>query len=194
MARSRFYNKKKGNIILLALMLLMVTVAYATLKTDLTINGTTKVKNPTWNIIWQNPRVTEGSIINTLPTVSNLSTTATYSVELDKPGDYYEFTIEAKNTGTIDAMVDTISNKTYELDGTTPKEIPIYVTYRLTYSDGTAIQKNHKLAAGAAEVYKVRVEFTKDITAAQLPQNIDDFQFKFEVNYVQADNNAIVRS
>ena len=109
-----------------------------------------------------------------------------YSITLSEPGEFYEFTVDAKNEGTIDGMINVVSNKTYESNGTTEKSLPEYLTYSVTYSDGKTIAPKQLLKAGTTEKYKVRVEF-KDVAADKLPAQEETIKFKFSVEYVQAD-------
>lgn len=39
----------------------------------------------------------------------------------------------------------------------------------------------------------MRIEYKKDITVDQIPSNVESLVFKFNVNYVQSDSNAVVR-
>ena len=187
-------NKKKGTIILV-LLLLGITLGYAALSSNLNINGSTSLNNATWSIIWDNVEVSTGSVKDTsvvqaAQITNTQKTLVEYSIILSKPGDYYEFTVDAKNEGSIDAMVDVISNKTYESNGTTEKPLPSYLNYTVTYSDGVEIAPNHLLESGKTEKYKVRVEYKKDIEASQLPTEAETIKFKFSVTYIQADNTA----
>ena len=97
--------------------------------------------------------------------------------------------MDAKNEGTIDGMINVVSNKTYESNGTTEKALPEYLTYSVTYSDGKSIAPKQLLKAGSTEKYKVRVEF-KDVAADKLPSSEETIKFKFSVDYVQADDTA----
>ncbi len=187
-------NKKKNSIILLVLLLLGITLGYSLLSSNLNISSTTGLSNNTWNIHWSNLAVTNGSVTGTQVTtpaaIKTGDTEVEYSITLSTPGDYYEFTVDAVNEGSIDAMIESFSNKTYESNGTTEKTLPTYLNYSVTYSDGIALAPKQKLAANTTEKIKVRVEFKKDIEANQLPTTADTIVFKFNVTYAQADNTA----
>ena len=186
---------KKAKIrakLLLLLLILCISVGYAVLQSDLTINGTAGINNPTWDIHWENVSVTAGSVTGTNvtspATIDSAKTTVSYSIKLPKPGDFYEFTVDAVNDGTIDAMIDTIS---YKMNGTEISTLPAYLNYSITYSDGSSLQANQELKASASETYKVRVEFKKDITNEQLPESIQTLNLSFTVNYKQATDAAV---
>ena len=77
--------------------------------------------------------------------------------------------------------------------------LPDVVRYTVTYSDGTEIEPNHLLAKKSGntptkETYKVRVEYRNDseINPSDLDSENDrQYYFKFAVEYVQADGNAV---
>ena len=193
-------NKKKSYLMLLLLLVLGVTVGYAFLSTTLNINGTTVIKDAKWNVYWDNPVVTTGSVTTTVPTIDSAKTTATYDVTLNNPKDYYEFTIDAVNAGTIDAMikVNGVSNKVYsDANRTTETTLPAAIKYTVTYADGTTIAEKHLLAkkqgnTPTRETYKVRVEYRNDeeTTAADLEAITEEttYYMTFSVEYVQAEN------
>ena len=190
-------NKKKRsnkNYLLFISLILLITIGFALLTQDLFIRGSSQLKDSKWNIHWDNIQVNSNSVSGTSVTqaaqITNTEKTLVeYSITLSKPGEFYEFTVDAKNEGTIDGMVNTVSNKVYESNGTTEKTLPAYLTYSVTYSDGKAIASKQLLSAGSTEKYKVRVEF-KDVAASQLPTQNETLKFKFEVEYVQADDSA----
>ena len=187
-------TKKETRIMAFLLLLLVITVGYALLSQTLDINGTSKIKKTTWSIIWDNVVVNSNSVSGTSVTqaaqITNTEKTLVeYSITLSEPGEFYEFTVDAKNEGTIDGMINTVSNKVYESNGTTEKTLPEYLTYSVTYNNGKPIDRYHLLSAGSTEKYKVRVEF-KDVEASLLPTQEETIKFKFSVDYVQADENA----
>ena len=187
-------TKKETRVMAFLLLLLVITVGYALLSQQLDINGTSKIKKTTWSIIWDNVQVNSNSVSGTSVTqaaqITNTEKTLVeYSITLSEPGEFYEFTVDAKNEGTIDGMVNVVSNKVYESNGTTEKTLPAYLTYSVTYSDGKTIAPKQLLKAGTTEKYKVRVEF-KDVEASLLPAQEETIKFKFSVEYVQADDSA----
>ena len=185
--------KKNRTIYILVLLLLGITLGYAYLNTTLNINGTTNITSANWNIYWDNIQFGSNNVtdVTTPATIQTGLTEVIFNVNFKEPGDTYEFTVDAVNDGTIDAMIDTFSNGVYASNGTTPKSLPDYLEYTVTYSDGVTIGQNHLLEAGETETYKVRVHYKEDITASQLPSTADNYMFKFSVTYVQANDNAV---
>ena len=185
--------KKNGTIYILVLLLLGITLGYAYLNTTLNINGTTNITSANWNIYWDNIQYGSNNVtdVTTPATIQTGLTEVTFNVNFKEPGDTYEFTVDAVNDGTIDAMISVVSNGVYASNGTTPKTLPAYLEYTVTYSDGISIAPNHLLEAGDTETYKVRVHYKEDISASQLPSTNDNYVFKFSVTYVQANDNTV---
>ena len=169
-------NKKQRKIYLYLLIILGITIGFALLSTTLFINGTANIKSNTWNIHWDSDSIEEttGSVTATTPASvtdaeeKNIS----FAVEFELPGDFYEFSADAVNEGSIDGKIETISIKFYEADGTTEidkDDLPEEITYSLTHKDGTAIAENEVIAHGGTISYKFRIGFNSEITT--LPSN-----------------------
>lgn len=177
-------NKKK---ILILLLLLGIGIGYALLNANLSIAGVATVSSNTWDIHFENVQISSGSVTGdqvTKAATIETSTSVEYSIVLNAPGDYYEFTVDAKNGGSLDAMIGSISSK---LNGQAITTLPNYLNYSITYSDDLAIEPNHALAAGAKETYKVRIEFKRDISVSDLPSEYQVLSFTFGIVYVQSD-------
>ena len=178
----------KDNIkILLIILILGLGIGYAYINSDLNINGTAQVNSANWDVHWANIQVTNGSVEASSPTISN-QTTVNYNITLNTPGDYYEFTVDAVNGGSIDAMIDTIDSK---LNGATITTLPDYLNYTVTYSDGVPLEANHQLLHNTTEKYKVRIEYRTDIELNQLPTTNQSLTLQFTVTYRQATDDAI---
>ena len=188
MRKNKFIIRKQEatkNIILL--LILIIGLGYAILQENLNITGASSLNNPTWNIHWANVQVASGSVSASTPTISN-QTTVIYSVTLNNPGDYYEFTVDAVNEGTLDAMIETINSK---LNGATITTLPDYLEYIVSYEDGVELATNHLLAANTTETYKVRIKYRDDINVNQIPTTNQTLSLEFTVKYKQADDTAI---
>ena len=187
---------RKENIKLLALaLILLLGIGFAAIATQLKIEGTLDVAKTSWNVHLENVNITPGSVTaNPAPTTDDENKNTTeiaYSMSFNKPGDFYEFTVDMVNSGTIDAMVDSVSNLLYENNGTTLKTLPAYLDSKVTYADGITIEQNHYLKVNTTEKIKVRVEFKKDISISDLPSSSSDtMKFIFKADYKQADEYA----
>ena len=177
--RNQFLRNKKSFIFLL---ILCLGVGFAFLSTQLNITGNTSVSGNKWSVYFNNVQVTDGSAdASVVPTTTgNTTTSVEYTVNLDKPGDFYEFTVDVVNAGTIDAMIDSINMTILDTD------IEKYLSYTATYLDGTELAQNDVLEANDSTTYKVRVEFKKDIEATDLNEDGVNLTLTFEVNYIQS--------
>ena len=183
-------TKKHITIAVFAILIAALAFGYAYLTTTLSINGTTDIDANNWDVYFDNVQVTDGSVSGAqeieAPTITS-DTEVEFHVNLKKPGDFYEFTIEARNDGTIDAMISSVSKKLNNAEVTT---LPSYLNYTVTYEDDIEIEDNHLLAAESLETYKIRVEFKKNISASDLPSSAQSLTLSFGVEYVQADETA----
>ena len=180
------FNIKDRKVLTLGLCLILVcvfalTIAYAALNAVLTIQGSAQVTSSNWDIHLANPKVTNGSATTTAPTITD-SKTATFSTTLTKPGDFYAFTIDVVNNGSIDAMIDSVT-KTPELSDTQKK----YLNYIVEYQNGEVITAKQLVSKNSFVRLKVKVEFKKDISASDLPTQSETLDLAFIVNYTQAD-------
>ena len=192
---------KKGKMMIGLLLLIgVIGIGYAALGANLKINGVTEITSSSWNVHFKTGSiaVTSGSVSieeNTTQQAATITnaTQVDYAVKLALPGDFYEFTVVAENTGTIDAMIDSVSSKLGTTEITTGT-LPSYIDYSVTYADGIEIAPKHLLSKNTEETYKVRIEFMKDIEANQLPGEATTLNLNFQINYVQADDTAVVVS
>ena len=183
-----FIRDRKILYIVLSIVMVSVltlTVVYAALSTTLNINGNTEVTAASWDIYLDNVELNSSSATSNVPTISN-KTTASFSTTLSKPGDFYEFTIDVVNNGSIDAMIDSVT-KTPELTDSQKK----YLNYIIEYQNGENITTKQLVAKNSFVRLKVKVEFRKDLTTADLPSTSETLDLSFKVNYVQSDETGI---
>ena len=178
------FNKDRKTLYMILSIVLVslfsLTVVYAALSVTLNINGNADVVASNWDIHLDNAKVTSGSVNGSLSITS--STTATFSTTLSNPGDYYEFSIDVVNGGTIDAMIDSIT-KTPNLTAVQAK----YLNYIVEYQNGAPIDIKQLVEKNCFVRLKIRVEFRKDITVSDLPASSEILNLAFTVNYVQSD-------
>ncbi len=195
MDKTKYKRKRELYSVLLVLILVGITIGYAALTSNLNINGTTRVSSSSWDIHFANVVVNSNSVAigtgNQAATITqNDPTEVTYNVSLSTPGDFYEFTVDAVNAGTVDGMIDGVTSKLNNTVIDNEHPLPSYLEYSVTYADGRDLYTKQKLAAGATETYKVRVEFKQDIANNELPATDQTQNFAFEVAYAQGDNTA----
>ena len=185
-------NKKKNTRLALLCLLLLIGIGFAALAAKLKINGSLDVTRTEWDVHFENVQITQGSVTaNPAPTSDDTTTTEIeYAVHFTKPGDFFEFTVDIANDGTINAMINLLSNGTYEADGTTERNLPSYLTSSITYIDGAELKPNQLITHGTSETIKVRVEYKSDVEASELPETADTVKFKLSSTFKQADSNA----
>ena len=191
--RKRSFLIKRKNIAkLLILIVLGMTVGFAAINTTLKLVGTLEVAKTTWIIEWENPSATGGVTPTSAPTVNSEDPTKVeYQVTLSDPGDYFEFTVDARNKGTIDAMITNVENVAYE--NNTQIAWPTFIENEVTYSDGTALANDHYLKAGTKESFKVKLTYKTGLKADNLPPTSKTYKFVFTLTYMQADEHATDR-
>lgn len=175
-------KKKRGlTVLVLLLLLLCITVGYSVLSTTLNITGTSTIGSASWDVHFQNVSVTSGSVTATSgPTIQTGSLSTTYTVTLPQPGDFFEFTVQVKNAGSIDAKL----NNAPTISGVSSAQ-DVYVNYSVKYSDGTTPAANDALNAGDTKTYRVRVEFDRNVNPEQLPTSNQTLNLTCSIPYVQ---------
>ncbi len=182
-------KKKNTTIIILLLLILSISIGYAILTNNLSINGSTSINNPTWDIHFENIVTNSGSVTpNTPASITNNGKTVTYAVTLNNPGEFYEFNVDVKNAGTIDGMIETVTSTVNNQPIT---NLPSYIDYFVTYSDKTEIHDNQLLAAGSKETYTVHIGFSRNINQEDLPNLAETYNLNFEFTDMQANSEAI---
>ena len=161
-------KKEKSIVILLIVAVLLMTVGFALYNQTLNINGSVTVKGKPWDVRYVSSSITptNGSVTATNPSVTD--TDFSFTVTLQKPGDFYEATVTAKNYGTVPAKLVGITMS--GVDSTNSD----YLSYTVTYNNGTTYSStasglNVAMAAGAEHPVKVRVEYLQPANASQLP-------------------------
>ena len=188
MNRGKLQINRKVLYIILCIVLISVfslTMAYAALSVTLNVAGNAEVTGSNWDVHFENPIVKSGSISNVVPDIVS-SKAVEFTVEFNMPGDFYEFTIDVVNDGTIDAMIDNI----FISSSITPEQEK-YLYGTLKYDNGNELGRNHLLKAGESLRYRFRAEFKKDVTAADLPTSSSSVDFSIELVYSQATENAV---
>lgn len=86
-----------------------------------------------------------------------------FDIVLNQPGDTYEFTMDVYNKGTIDAAVES-----YVSNNLTSQEAK-YISFALTYADGTPIQKGDSLKSKQRRKLKFVATYKNVDSADDLP-------------------------
>ena len=174
-------------IAVLAVAVLTMSVGFASFTQTLNINGNTTVSASSWNVKFATDTYAESSGSVTVDSADRTitGTSITYAVKLTKPGDFYEFTIDVKNSGTVNANLTgvTLSSLTAEQSK--------YLTYTLTYDSTPYSASASKLsvllsANGGTVPVKVRVEYIQPTNPDDLPQSEVVVPLTASLSYEQA--------
>ena len=150
-------NNKVQNILLgvLAVGLIGITVAYATLSQQLKINGTAKVASAKWDVHFANMSTGAKTGYAEIATTGKLTASGTTVSgnfgTLKAPGDSITYTFDIENAGDINAIIDTVTGGQSFTCTSATKSVADAVckdlTYSIKYTDGNAtIAKGDKLA------------------------------------------------
>ncbi len=165
-------TRKKQRIIIgtLCAVIVGLTVGYAVLSQQLNINGTSEITS-NFNILFTN--IEEGTM-NGAKTINKQitnSTTATFTIDLEKPSSSGEYLITVENRGTIDAYVESISGID-EANSIEPTDI------KFSIED---IKVNDKLPSSESKVFKVKVNW--DSNSTSIPSTNKDLTLS--INFAQ---------
>lgn len=175
--RMRYIRKKIFVFLFLFLFLLGLGVGYALVYTDLEILGIAGIKAARWDVHLDNYNLETGSVIpESNPTVTD--TSVSFAAKLTSPGDYYEFTIDVENEGTIPAVLNSLT--------VTPDFSSInYIESTITYDDGTAIQSGDVLLVGATRTIKVKLNYKDGLNDTLYPSTDQSYNVTIALGYQQ---------
>ena len=188
-------NRKRKISLALLILIVCITLGYAAIRTGLNINGLVDIPNVSWEVYFDNYQ--KSASTNVTPTTEpsipagEKPTTISYVVDLDEPGDIYEFTVDVVNGGTIDAMIESISSKLNGVEIDSEHPVPSYLNYSITYADDVVIQPNFVLKHNTHETYKVRLEYKEDLDPEDLPTTGQQLRFDLTVVYTKDDGSSV---
>ena len=190
-------RKKKKTLYKLYALVLIVTIGYAAFSVLLKTRGTFGILPTNVSVIWQNPVLSEDSVAGDVTIDNETHTIASFSADLNQPGEFHEFTIEAYNNGDEDAMIDSIDFDFYLVEeGEEDEEIelPDYLNYSFTYIDGSEVEDKHLLEKNTSTTYKVRLEVDKDLEEEDLPIDSSTIRTELSINFKIDDGTAISKT
>lgn len=147
-------DMKTKVLIALGVILVLMGVGYAALMTNLTINGTAEISGK-WDIYISDISEKRLNQATTVETKVESKTTASFDVNLEKPGSYAEYDVTVKNEGNLDAVLKGI-NGLVEANQQEPTDVLFAVKDLVVDSP---------LNAGSEITFTVRVEFKSTATS-----------------------------
>ena len=136
-----------------------ISLGVAILTGNLSISGSTKIKENSWIIYFDNVRKSTDSVESDYDAtiVDYGKTKIEFNAHLEKPGDFYEFTVYTVNDGTIDAMVKSIEKAALT------EEQQKYLDFEVTYDNGDPIRECDELNAGTRRRIKAVVKYKEGL-------------------------------
>lgn len=171
----------------LAFAVLFMSVGFAAYAQTLNINGAAAVGTNKWSVHFKENSLQEvaGSVDGENLTLDT-ATTANFKVKLNKPGDYYAFSVDVINDGTFDAVLKSITMT--QLAEAEAKLLKFSVSYDGTEYTSSATNLtdvlNYNTGNNAKNVI-VRVEYRSDIAADDLPAADTEVSLSVALGYEQ---------
>ena len=174
-------SKHSAYLIIVFFLAIFIGIGYSFLNSSLSLSWVTKISKNTWNVHFENINVKEGSITDGSATISEDTAIVNFQVPLKQPGEYYEFSVDVKNSGTIDAKINSIVNSSLT------EAQQQYLEYTVNYENGQEIKQGDILKANESSKIVIKVKYRDDITENNLPTEDQNLNLTFNINYVQAD-------
>ena len=173
----RMSTRKRKNIIIGILLVMVVgmTIGYSALSSYLTINGTSSITSD-FKVVFTD--IGEGTMSGATTVKKEITapTTATFQVQLDKPGSSAEYNVTVQNQGKLDAYLESIEGID-EANEKAPTDIKFKISEITRYT---------KLQVNESKTFKVIVTF--DSSATNLPE--ESKQLTLKLNFAQDSGNA----
>ena len=178
-------NKKKMLVILL-LLVVGISIGYAAITTTLNINGNTKIEKASWDVHFENLVLSEGIVDASVPAaIDSTKTVIDYTINLAEPGDFYEFTVDIVNSGSLDAKIIDVLKEGL----TTDQEK--YIDYSVKYTDGDEVVVNGLFKPGKSRNIIVSVKYKEDVNAEDLPTEEETLNLSFSIIFGQDDGTGV---
>lgn len=179
---------KRNKKIFIIIIILIISIGFAYLSSNLSISGLVGYKENSWKIFFDNIFIQDSIDSSTENIAINEDKTSIdYSVNLKKPGEKYTFLVDVVNDGTIDAMLDNL-----EITGLT-EEIKKFIDVKVTYADGKELTNKDLLEKKGKVKIKVETSFKSNIEITNLPTVDGSLNFTVSLDYIQADKEATKR-
>ena len=101
-------RRRKRNKSIIFILILFISIGFAALTANLSINSGITFLPQSFNIYFDNVVVNENSVNKDLPALSNNDQEVSFTTAINEPGDFYEFSFDVVNAGTMDAALDEI--------------------------------------------------------------------------------------
>ena len=180
-------RKKDSQVVViaaLAIAILFMSVGFALFTQNLQVNGTTTVDAALWDIHFDpNSYMAQPGSEEITYTLDSANTTLQFETELEKPGDFATFAINAKNFGTFDADLTSVTLST--LTAEQQKYLEYTVQYNGVTYNATTTGLNIPLNVNQAKTLVVTVRYVAPADSADLPASDVDVSLTATLGYQQ---------
>ena len=177
--KRRRYRIPTSFVVIVFVILVGMGIGYAALGDSLEIEGTSGIDSASWDVHFGDVHVESGSVDAVAPTITD-DTSLAFSVNLSDPGDYYDFTVDIVNEGTLDAYLDALT-----ISPTLTPEQEQFFTYVVEYEDGTTPDIGDALDGSSTKSLHIRFEYVDNGDANLYPTDDINFEFSVDMTYVQ---------
>ena len=186
-------NSKMMSVIALVIAVVGLSIGFAALQTQLTVNGTAEVTGgKSWKVNFVTgslKTVATGSASTTTPTLAATSISG-FKATLLKPGDKMTYYFQVTNAGSFDAKIDSITIGTPTCSTAAFCSNLKYTFANTTSNSGTAgatVAKGDALKAGQSKWMMLSIEYLSTADASTLPSTtVTVSGLSATINYVQA--------
>ncbi|MBR6073021.1 MAG: InlB B-repeat-containing protein [Bacilli bacterium] len=169
-------------------LLLIITLGTAALRSTLSIVGTTKIQENTWEIYFDHVH-DEQFNDNVTPSkhaviIDNEKTQIEFTVDL-KPGEVYEYTVDMINDGSINSSIEDIQKTV--LSAAQKKYLDFDIIYTEGDSAGLEPKVCDKLNAGTKREIKISVRYKDGLDVSEYPSEDLHLTLFFSITYIKQD-------
>ena len=178
------FNRRSNQTakIVFLLLILAIGIGYAYLTSNLSITGSTTFAGNTWDIHFANVQESSGSVTATSgPTIGSDQTSVEYAVTLARPGDFYEFSVDIVNAGSLPGKISLAT-----VSGLTGSLVDL-VEYSVNYDVGSPVQVGDIINGGDTKTVIVRTYFKEDIDEEDLLSSNITVNLVFSTQFNQSD-------
>ena len=173
--------KRNNRFILITifiLLLISISLGYSKLMATLSIDGDVTIKEVTWNMFLDNIQIKENSFTNNNSNIAkideNNNKKIICDITLNEPGDFYEFSFDIVNNGTLNGKISNIIET-----GTTIEEINLldYIDYSMS---NMPIINRTVISADDRVTVTIRLEYLDGLIDNEEEEEIQYDSFSFE--------------
>ena len=166
--------KKKKHLLLI--IILFISIGFAVLTSNLSINGIASFTDASFDVHFENATIKDKNIDDGSITIGDDTVSITSTGTFEKPGDYIDTSFYVMNSGTMDASLNTLS-----VSGLST-ELKNYFTYTLKYDiDESNVSRGDILRAGQGRKINLHIEYKYDVEQLATVSNLN---LTITMNYI----------